>query len=645
MVSASTVVVVAPQAYAAPLPSTLTITVTKDSSQSVQSIAPLSIDFDNAAGFGTAVKVSTTKSDLAQSQASISAPTALMDNTVGFALAANPTATPANLIPNGFAPSYPTADSATGLTLLFAGIDATAGAPIFQNEVAGQGTANFYLSAKVSPTLAAGDYHVTLVVETAATTTTSVTGTITWNDSSNADGIRPSTVDIKLFKSVGGGTPTQVTATPNITTTTTDTWTYSFTNLPEFESGLPVVYSVEGGTVSGYTISQTGNDLTYSHTSGTAILMAEPNLGGLNFLNTGIARSAITSIIFANTLPTGVTLTDVSAAGDGSVLASWNGSGTMTIGAAGGVIANPDCAGLFYELNFTTLDLTYFSTPLTTNMMAMFIETTLPAGLTFPAGFGSQATDMSYMFSDVTLPAGLTFPAGFGSQASSMDHMFGNAVLSTLTSFPAGFGSEATSMSYMFDLATLPAGLTFPTDFGSGTDIMSYMFYGATLPASLTFPADFGSKATDMSYMFSDVTLPTGFTLPTSFGTAATDMSYMFSGATLPTGFTLPTSFGTAATDMSFMFVNTTLPAGLTFPAGFGSAADDIDSMFHSATLQGNVDWSQTTSFTNLSTLNVNNMFQYTNFDSYTLKAGSPAIQAKFTDPSTGISSPSSIVL
>jgi hypothetical protein len=233
-------------------------------------------------------------------------------------------------------------------------------------------------------------------------------------------------------------------------------------------------------------------------------------------MSTGISRSNIQNIIFIDTPPTGGTLFDLSAASpqDGSVLASWDGVGTMTIGADGGVVANMNCSFLFYSLsNLTTLDLTHFHAEYATNMSYMFFAAILPTtDITFPAGFGSKATNMNSMFSFCTLPANLTeFPTGFGSQAIDMSQMF---VLN-----PGG---------------ALPTDLTFPDDFGSKAENMSQMFYQATLPANLIeFPAGFGSMATNMSSIFGRATLPANLTeLPTGFGSRATNIHQAFLATT-----------------------------------------------------------------------------------------------------------------
>lgn len=69
-----------------------------------------------------------------------------------------------------------------------------------------------------------------------------------WVDNGNQDGKRPSSITVQLYKSVAGSEPVAVTGeTLTLTAenqTDTDTWVGSFTNLPQFEKGQEISYSV-----------------------------------------------------------------------------------------------------------------------------------------------------------------------------------------------------------------------------------------------------------------------------------------------------------------------------------------------------------------------------------------------------------------
>ena len=92
-----------------------------------------------------------------------------------------------------------------------------------------------------------------------------ITVTKTWSDNENQDGIRPETITVKLYKTVNGEkeevTSKELTAAEN--------WTYTFENLPKYEGGVEIDYSVEEVTVEGYTPTYSGNDnenITNTHT-------------------------------------------------------------------------------------------------------------------------------------------------------------------------------------------------------------------------------------------------------------------------------------------------------------------------------------------------------------------------------------------
>ena len=97
---------------------------------------------------------------------------------------------------------------------------------------------------------------------------TSTTVEKVWADNSNQDGKRPDHVDLKLYKQVEGGEKTQI-KTIRVSGTE-DTWSYTESNLPKYESGKEIVYSWEEYDLpAGYTKSQEGNKITNSYTPET----------------------------------------------------------------------------------------------------------------------------------------------------------------------------------------------------------------------------------------------------------------------------------------------------------------------------------------------------------------------------------------
>ena len=74
--------------------------------------------------------------------------------------------------------------------------------------------------------------------------TKNITVTKVWNDSNNNDNIRPESITVNLF------------ANGKITKTTTinadDDWKYTFTDLPAYENGVLITYSVSEDAITGY---------------------------------------------------------------------------------------------------------------------------------------------------------------------------------------------------------------------------------------------------------------------------------------------------------------------------------------------------------------------------------------------------------
>ncbi|OFU69669.1 cell wall anchor protein [Streptococcus sp. HMSC10A01] len=83
-----------------------------------------------------------------------------------------------------------------------------------------------------------------------------------WNDSENQDGKRPSKIKIKLMKTVGG-VKAEV-ASKEVTAA--DQWKTKFEDLPVYENGQKIVYSIEEDGVAGYTTEIKDFTVTNSYT-------------------------------------------------------------------------------------------------------------------------------------------------------------------------------------------------------------------------------------------------------------------------------------------------------------------------------------------------------------------------------------------
>ena len=89
--------------------------------------------------------------------------------------------------------------------------------------------------------------------------TTSITVTKAWDDGDDQDGIRPGSVEVQLYADgTAYGDPVTVTASDN--------WQYTWTNLPEYKAGKPIVYTVKEVSVpTGYTSQVNGFTITNTH--------------------------------------------------------------------------------------------------------------------------------------------------------------------------------------------------------------------------------------------------------------------------------------------------------------------------------------------------------------------------------------------
>lgn len=98
-----------------------------------------------------------------------------------------------------------------------------------------------------------------------------------WNDANNQDGKRPESVTVQLYKKVGDADPVAVEG-KKLTLTAKDKtdaniWVASFTNLPQYEAGKEITYSIKEVDVpAGYEASVTGQVVTNTHNPDTVIL-------------------------------------------------------------------------------------------------------------------------------------------------------------------------------------------------------------------------------------------------------------------------------------------------------------------------------------------------------------------------------------
>ena len=106
-----------------------------------------------------------------------------------------------------------------------------------------------------------GDAAAGFTVTNTNTETVDVSGTKTWDDANNQDGVRPESITVNLL---ANGVQKD-----SRTVKASDNWEYSFTGLPKYGgNGEKVTYTVTENQVDGYSTAVSGTDITNTHTPG-----------------------------------------------------------------------------------------------------------------------------------------------------------------------------------------------------------------------------------------------------------------------------------------------------------------------------------------------------------------------------------------
>ena len=99
---------------------------------------------------------------------------------------------------------------------------------------------------------------ITNTLDTVPTVT--VSGTKTWDDNNNQDGIRPSSITVNLLRNGSVVQSKTVTADAN------GVWKYSFTGLAKYDDkNVKITYTISENAVTGYTTTVNGYDITNYH--------------------------------------------------------------------------------------------------------------------------------------------------------------------------------------------------------------------------------------------------------------------------------------------------------------------------------------------------------------------------------------------
>ena len=121
--------------------------------------------------------------------------------------------------------------------------------------------------------------------------TVRVSGTKTWKDNNNQDGIRPSSITVNLLAN-----GRQVASK---TVSASDNWQYSFDNLAAYANGQKITYTVTENAVAGYTSTVDGYNVTNNHTPATVRVSGTKTWKDNNNQD-GIRPSSITVNLLAN---------------------------------------------------------------------------------------------------------------------------------------------------------------------------------------------------------------------------------------------------------------------------------------------------------------------------------------------------------
>ena len=108
-----------------------------------------------------------------------------------------------------------------------------------------------------------------IVIKNIYNQTINISGTKTWKDNNNQDGIRPSSITVNLLAN-----GRQVASK---TVSASDNWQYSFDNLAAYANGQKITYTVTENAVAGYTSTVDGYNITNTHNPTTPKKPQVPN--------------------------------------------------------------------------------------------------------------------------------------------------------------------------------------------------------------------------------------------------------------------------------------------------------------------------------------------------------------------------------
>ena len=130
--------------------------------------------------------------------------------------------------------------------------------------------------------------------------TITVSGSKTWEDNDNQDGKRPESITIRLLQN---GTEIATKAV-----TEADGWSWSFENLPKYEAGTLITYTITEDAVAEYSTKVSGHNVTNTHTPDkTSVQVTKAWADGNN--QDGVRPESVTIKLLADGKDAGKTLT------------------------------------------------------------------------------------------------------------------------------------------------------------------------------------------------------------------------------------------------------------------------------------------------------------------------------------------------
>ena len=158
------------------------------------------------------------------------------------------------------------------------------------------------------------EYDGMNITNSYAPETTSISGRKTWNDSSNQDGVRPDSITVELLKTVDGTTTSMGdNYKRTLTGNTVDTVDYSWSDLPVYEAGKRITYTVkEVGETNGKIAGKNGKKYTVEYDVMNITNSYEPEKTSISGRKTWVDLSSSTrpESITVNLLADGTKVTD-----------------------------------------------------------------------------------------------------------------------------------------------------------------------------------------------------------------------------------------------------------------------------------------------------------------------------------------------